>query len=183
MMPSLRHILPLSCLLACTTLPAVSEGLYVEANAGLVQVDGVYSGQDLDFPAIGLRGGYEIDGTWAIEGDLQIGVQGDSLSGSDPDSVANTDFPGSAAVFARTSASLWDNASMHVRLGYAFGELDTERVDNGPPSGTLNIDGLAYGLGTILDFNNDLYLRADYTQYGGNGTTTDAFTLGIGVRF
>lgn len=177
------RILPLPCLLAFATLPAVSEGLYVEGNAGLTQVDGVYSGQDLDFPGIGLRGGYEFDRTWAIEGDLQIGVQGDSLSGDDPDIAANVDFTGSAAVFARTSASLWDNASMHVRLGYAFGELDIERVDNGPPSGTLNTDGLAYGLGTILDFNDDLYLRADYTQYGGNGATTDSFTMGVGVRF
>lgn len=183
MMPSFRRLLPLSCLLAFATLPAVSEGLYVEANAGLVQVDGVYSGQGLDFPAIGLRGGYELDRTWAIEGDVHIGVQSDSLRGDDPDSVANTDFTGSAALFARTSASLLENASMHVRLGYAFGALEIERVDNGPPSGTLNIDGLAYGLGTILDFNEDLYLRADYTQYGGNGPVTDSFTLGVGLRF
>lgn len=185
-MQSFRRILPLSCLLAVSALPALSEGLYVESHAGLfsaTNLEDFGDPGDLDFSTLGLRGGYQLDRTWTIEADLQVGANDDAFALASPDMEAITDLTAVVAAFARAETALTDHASMHVRLGYAFGELEAQDDPSGARPRVETFAGLAYGVGATLDLTNSVYIRADYTQIGGDDAKTDSVTLGVGVRF
>lgn len=180
-MQSIRRILPLSCLLAASALPAFSQGLYVEGNVGLLDPGDAPLSPEYD--TFGVRGGYEIDQTWSIEADFQTGIGSEWTGYGDSTLHLNADLTAIVGGFVRGSMPLGERASLHARLGYAFGEFDISSDGTEASSIVDNFDGIAFGAGAAFDITDQIYLRGDYTQIEGDHITTSAFTLGAGFKF
>lgn len=180
-MQTIRRILPLSCFLAISALPAYSQGLYVEGNVGLI--DAGDSPTALDYDTFGFRGGYEFNQTWSVEADLQMGVDSEWIAYGDSNLHLNADLTAIVGAFVRASTPLGERTSLHARLGYALGEFDIS--SDGTEASTVvdNFDGIAFGAGAAFDITDQIFLRGDYTQIEGDHITTNAFTVGAGFKF
>lgn len=172
-------------LIGALTPAALADNVYVEGLVGSIDSEAadVQRPQPaLDFKTLGVRAGYELNETFAIESELLLSPQQETIDNPDPYSNLDVDLHSHAAIFGRISAPVSERISMHGRFGYGSMELSNSVAGVGPNRYIDTYAGPAYGLGAKLTLTDRVYLRSDYTEYASNLRQSGVFTVGAGVN-
>jgi hypothetical protein len=114
-------------------------------------------GVDVNLTSVMLRGGYQINDNFSVEGEASFGVGDDSDSGV----KFHQDYEVGAFVAASMPAG--DNTVVLARLGYAQSKI---KASIGGLSATDTVNGAALGVGVkLFPTGGNNGIRLDYTHY------------------
>jgi hypothetical protein len=149
--------LAISTAFAASAHAADATGFSAELGGAVGHVS--QGGLDINLGSVIVRGGYQINDTFSVEGEASFGV-GDSKDDTSGVSL-HQDYEVGAFVAASMPAG--DNTVLLARVGYAQAKI---KASLGPISATDTVNGAALGLGVKLfpGGGND-GLRFDYTHY------------------
>jgi len=141
--------------------------------------------EDFELSAATLRGGYDFNRHFGIEGQLDLGIDGDEASICPPNAacvaaISEVDLDYSIGAYAVGRLPLTDRFRVFGRLGYVTSEFDA----NVAYGGATDDQGIAWGAGAEFDIWEAGAIRFDYTRtdYDDFGES-DAFTLSYAYRF
>ena len=164
-----------------------AENWYAEGLAGgLINADSsdFTTVSELSLGSVGLRSGYQINDSFSVEGELQMGVGKEELRqtryGTD------VSIHSMAASFVNYTLPINDRLSLHSRLGVASIEFESEIVDDDGSvvdRFTDTYTGIGFGAGAEFGVTDNIYLRTDYTRYQANALDTNSILIGAGLRF
>jgi outer membrane immunogenic protein len=158
----------LIALAALIASPAIAqEAGQFEAGVGY----NVWDAEDGDLGVLSARGTYMFNQNFGVEGELGTGItEEDTVLG---EVKIGTSFGG----FAVARAPLAETFSLFGRVGYATTEVE---VDTGVGSGSADLDGVAYGVGGILNVTPNFGIRGEFSQYdGGDDVDGQADVWGV----
>lgn len=118
-----------------------------------------------DLGGVTLRGGYRLNQNFAVEGEGTLGIEDDGA-------VELNHNLGAYAVGILPVSSAFD---LHARVGWQQTEFDT-------PLGSVDSDGVGYGVGGTYRFTPNLGIRGDFTRFDGD-IESDTISLGAVVSF
>lgn len=124
--------------------------VYLGAGYTYVDVDGV------EFDALNLRGGYDFNQYFAVEGEALIGLGDEEVSGVD------VSLEYLVGAYAKAQYPLNEQFSVFGRLGYAYTEVEGSA---GGVTVSDDTDGFAYGVGGEWAFAGPNAIRVEYTRY------------------
>lgn len=104
--------------------------------------------------------GYDFNDYFGVEGELATGLTEEDAGGID------TSLSYNAAAFATVSTARTNGWELFGRLGYGQAEVEGSA---GGVSASVDVDGLAYGVGAKYFFNDQQGVRVDLTQYDYEG--------------
>jgi outer membrane immunogenic protein len=153
------------------------------AQEGPFRVGVGYQAIDTDgatYDAATLRGSYDINQFFAIEGDLLVGL------GSETTVIGGTPVKSSidygVGIYGVAQYPLADQFTVFARGGYIYADVEGSI---GGVTVSSDIDGWAFGAGAEWAFAGPNAVRIDYTRYdfvNGNGNA-DAFGISYVRRF
>lgn len=146
--------------------PELSVGYsHVETDAG-------------DLGAATVRGTYFFSRYLGAEVEGSLGVKDESNS---PLFGGTTKLDHSLAAFGVVRAPITDRLELFGRMGYQTSEISADVP--GGVNNSLDVDGLAYGVGGKLFLNERLGLRLDASRFEGGDYEADVFSIGGVIRF
>ncbi|WP_420430951.1 porin family protein [Hyphobacterium sp.] len=174
----------LRTLVSATALAAVAATASF-AGQGDFTLGGGYStfdvsdgGADVDLGAVTLRGGYEFTDYLGVEGQLDFGVNDDTiLIGGTP---VDVELNHAASLFGVARLPVSDNANLFARLGYTTADVEASSTG---VSFTDDADGFAYGVGGEYFFDGRNGFRAEYTRHELDDSDADVFGISYVRRF
>ncbi len=168
----MKNLSLVSALAICASVTSVAaEGFYAGASVTALQAED--SGFDIETTNLTAIVGYEVNQTFAVEGELSFPVQEDDINGVD---VGLT----STALFAKASFPLSSQLSAHGRIG--FMNLEVEASGGGS---TISDDesGVAFGAGGEFALSATTAIRADATFADIDGADVTALSIGAVFSF
>ena len=151
------------------------------ATQGSAEVSGSYSHLNSDAGDIGAvtaRGTYFFNQYFGAEAEASVGVKEEDNS---PLFGAPTKLDHSLAGFGVVRAPLSDRVELFGRVGYQSSEISADIPGGG--SASVDIDGLAYGVGGKFFVTDRLGVRVDASRYEGGDYESDVFSIGGVFRF
>jgi opacity protein-like surface antigen len=174
-------------LLSTATALIMASGV-MASDASAQAIDGQfnlgagYTYLDLDgtaYDALTLRGGYDFNEYFGVEGEALIGLgeESETVLGINVDSSLNYGL----GVYAKGQYPITDAVSVHGRVGYVWAEVEASAAGL---SVSDDEDGVGYGVGAQYAFNGLNAVRADYTLYDfGNDADADGWSVSYVRRF
>ena len=163
--------------LALVSLAAILAAPIAVAQGNL-ELSGGYSQFDEDGAELGAltgRGTYFFNRYLGAEGEVSIGIA-DATAGP-----ITVELDQSFGAFGVLRAPVTERIELFGRAGYATSEFTGSVPGFGSTS--VDIDGLAYGVGGKVFLTERLGIRADASRYEGDDGEADVFTIGGVVRF
>lgn len=147
-------------------------------SIGYSSVDITETGLDVGLGAITLRSGYEFTDHFGFEGQIDIGVNGDTVSvlATPVDVELNYGY----SFFAVARAPVAENINLFARVGYGSAEVE---VSVPTVSFADDADGFAWGVGGEMFFDERNGFRIEYTQFDFDNTDADVFGVSYVRRF
>lgn len=143
------------------------------AGYTFLDVDGV------EFDALTLRGGYDINEYFGVEGEALIGLGDESETVAGINVDASLEY--SLGAYAKGQYPITDAFSVHGRVGYVVAEIEASAAG---VSASEDEDGVGYGVGAEYAFNGLNAVRADYTRYDfGDDAEADGYSVSYVRRF
>ena len=160
--------------LACA--PAVAQGFYADGGYSFTNFDVDVSGTstDVDLGSLTARAGYDFNQNFGAELEGSFGVSDESVLG------ATVELNYLVGAYGKVQAPLADNFTVFARAGIVNAELE---ASGGGISESESDTGAGYGVGGVLDFAENLYVRGDYTRIDIEDLEADTFTISLGMRF
>lgn len=152
--------------LALVAVPAVSQAQEVYGTVGYANVDA--DGANLG--AIQGRLGYKFNPYVGIEGEGSFGVGDDTVGGIDVE--MKHQFGAFVVGFAPVSPQV----DLFARVGYSSAEFDTTL-------GSIDGDGIAYGVGGQYRFTDKDGVRLDWTRHDYDAGNADVWALAYTRKF
>ena len=157
-------------------------------------------GENIQFQAAGLRGGYEFPNGFAFEVEASKGISDKDVTGALPIANTTANFSGTIDIaslfgaFGVYSYPLTSDEKLKVfgRAGILFGELEASgnasaTVLGIPTSISGNYSeqesGPVFGGGLSYELSPNLFVRTDATYIGLDSFPTMAFGASIGLKF
>ncbi|MEL6830040.1 MAG: outer membrane beta-barrel protein, partial [Pseudomonadota bacterium] len=86
--------------------------------------------------------------------------------------------------YGRAIWPVTERFDLFARAGWVQAELEADATAQGE-SASISESGSGYalGIGATIGLTDRFYLRADYTRYTIEGSDTDGFLIGGGVKF
>lgn len=161
---------------ALAASPAVAEGFYADGGYTFTSIDLEDGGTslDVDLGSITARGGYDFNQNFGVELEGSFGVADEDVFG------ASVELSYLVGAYGKVQAPLSENFSVFARAGVVNAELE---VSGGGFSETASDTGAGYGVGGVVDFGENLYVRGDYTRLDIEDLEADSFTISLGIRF
>lgn len=171
-----------------TLLLSTAAALVMASGASAQSIDGRfnlgagYTYLDVDgtaYDALTLRGGYDVNEYFGVEGEALIGLgeESETVLGVNVDSSLNYGL----GVYAKGQYPITEAVSVHGRLGYVWAEIEASAAGF---SATEDDDGVGYGVGAQYAFNDLNAVRADYTRYDfGDDADADGWSVSYVRRF
>ena len=153
----------------------------VAAAQGGAEVSGSYSHVDSDagdLGAVTARGTYFFSQYFGAEAEASVGVKEEDNS---PLFGFSTELDHSVAGFGVVRAPLSDRVELFGRIGYQSSEISADVPGGG--NNSIDIDGLAYGVGGKFFVTDRLGVRLDASRYEGDDYESDVFSIGGVFRF
>ncbi|MEE2525501.1 porin family protein [Hyphobacterium sp. HN65] len=147
-------------------------------GAGLSTIGVSEGGFDVDVSAVTLRGGYEFTRFLGFEGQLDIGVDGDTVMFNN--TPVDVDVNMAASLFGVARAPISENANLFARIGYTTANIEASVPGFGL---TDDADGFAYGVGGEFFFDGRNGVRIDYTRHELDDADADVFGISYVRRF
>lgn len=152
------------------------------ADAGDFRLSGGYTYVDADsvnFDAVALRAGYDFTEFFGIEGEGNIGINGDTVAVGATNVDVDMDYALSGFVVGRLPVA--ENANLFARAGYTTASFDAS-------AGGVNFsdddDGWSYGVGGEWFFDGVNGVRLDVTRTEfDQGGEADSFGISYVRRF
>lgn len=145
------------------------------ASAGYTVVDG--NGADLG--AIALRGRYDFNQTFGVEGEAMIGIVDEDVVMQNTTIELSVDHGFAAFLVAR--APIGENGSnLFARAGYGTIQISGSA---GNVSASQDLDGFGIGVGGEFFLLENQGVRVDYTRYDGDDGELDTYGVSWVVRF
>jgi hypothetical protein len=114
-------------------------------------------GVNVNLTSVMLRGGYQINEHFAVEGEASFGV------GDDTDGGVKFRQEYEVGAFVDATFPAGDNTQVLARLGYAQSKI---KATVGPVSATDTVNGAALGVGVkLFPTGSNNGVRIDYTHY------------------
>lgn len=147
-------------------------------GAGLSTVGVSEGGFDVDITALNLRGGYEFTRHLGFEGQLDFGLDNDTVVFNN--TPVDVEMNVAASLFGVARAPVSENATLFARIGYT-----TANIEASVPGFALSddADGFAYGIGGEYFFDGRNGFRFDYTRHDLDDTDADVFGISYVRRF
>ncbi|XBQ16503.1 MAG: porin family protein [Oceanicaulis sp.] len=134
-----------------------------ELGAGYTLLDG----DGVEFDALTLRGGYNVNEFFAVEGEALFGLGDENLGGG-----FSAELNYGLGVFAKAEYPVGERVSVFGRLGYTWAEVEVSGL------GSEDADGFAYGVGGEFAVSGPNAIRADYTRYDyEDGAEADGWSI------
>ena len=178
--------MPRTLLLAVSASAAVLAGASTAvAQEGRFHLGAGYTFLDFDeveFNAVTVRGGYDFNEFFGVEGELSTGLGDESVTieGVEIDTSLDLAF----GLYAKAQYPLTEQFSVFGRLGYVYAELEAEAEGvGGAVSAEGDDNGVGFGAGAEYRFNGANAFRFEYTRYEFDDADADGFTLSYVRRF
>ena len=166
---------------ALTAPTAMADNWYADGGYAFadVDVDTGFGSVDMDLGAIGGHVGYTATPYVALEGEVLVGVKDEdwSLDGNS----ASVGLNYLVGAYGKLQAPLGERTSVYARAGVVNAEVDVSATGLGSASDSDT--GAGYGLGGMIDLNENIFIRGDYTRYDINEFESDTFMVGVGAKF
>lgn len=138
---------------------AAENGFNLSAGYSRIDVDG------FDLGAATLRGGYDFNRYFGVEGQLDLGIDGDEGSACPPGAVcvaaiSTVDLEYSAGAYAVGRLPVTEWFSVFGRLGYVTTDFDA----NFAYGGSTDDQAIAWGVGAEMEVWENGAIRLDYTR-------------------
>lgn len=135
-------------------------------------------GQSADLGAVTFRSGYEFTRHFGLEGQLDIGVNDDTvIVAATP---VDVELNYAASLFGIARAPVAENINLFLRGGYTTADFDASAAGFTVTSDT---DGWAYGAGGEVFFDARNGFRAEYTHHDFDSSDGDVWSLTYVRRF
>lgn len=165
-----------AALLAASGASAQEPELHVGAGYSFIDADGV------EFDAATLRGGYDFNEYFGVEGEALIGLGDESVSAGGVTGDVSLDY--GLGAFGKAQYPLSEQVSVFARLGYVYYEAEASAALGGQSvSVSEGEGGLGYGVGAEWAFAGPNAVRIDYTRNDFDEGETDAFGVSYVRRF
>jgi hypothetical protein len=181
-MLSKREMKMRKILLASVAAIGVTAAANAQATDGSFHLGGGYTfldGESVNLGAITLRGGYDFNQYFGVEGDVLFGVVDDTVTEQGVDIDISADFGAAAFGVARLPLGE-NNSNLFVRAGY--GTLNVEGSAFGITVSD-DVDGFAYGVGGEFYLDGVNGVRFDYTIYDSDDGDLDTYGIAYIRRF
>lgn len=169
-------------LLSTAAALLVTTAASAQATDGRVNLGAGYTFLDTDgveFDALTLRGGYDVNPYFGFEGEALIGLGDETVDvlGVDVDTSLNYGL----GAFAKGQYPINEAVSLFGRVGYVWAEIEADALGF---SETDDADGFGYGAGVEWAFNGANAVRAEYTRYDfEDDAEADGWSLSYVRRF
>jgi outer membrane immunogenic protein len=170
-------------LLSTVAILAAASG--ASAQDGQFHLGGGYTflnGEGANFDALTLRGGYDYNEFFGVEGEALIGLGDESVTVGGVTGDVSVDY--GFGLFGKAQYPLNEQFSIFARLGYAYYEAEASAALGGQ---TVSVSegegGVAYGVGAEWAFAGPNAVRFDYTRNDLDDAEIDAYTLSYVRRF
>lgn len=176
-----NFILPILASAVITAVPTASAaGLY--GDVGYVFLSADTDGASVDLGAIEGHVGYAFNDTFAIEGELGLGVADETYSGGGLSVTVSENY--NVGIFGVANLPVTEKLDLFARAGWVQTELEAKASFAGTSFTESEAeDGFAFGVGAKFAFTDKIYLRADYTRYDISDFEADGFMIGVGMKF
>lgn len=152
------------------------------ADAGDFKLSGGYTYVDADsvnFDAVTVRAGYDFTNYFGVEGEGNIGVNGDTVNVGGTNVDVDMEYALSGFVVGRLPVA--ENANLFARAGYTTASFDASA---GGVTFSDDDDGFSYGIGGEWFFDGYNGVRVDVTRTDFNdGGDVDSFGISYVRRF
>ncbi|MEQ8405860.1 MAG: porin family protein [Oceanicaulis sp.] len=156
-----------AALLAASAASAQTADTGFSLGAGYTYLDT----DGLDFDALTVRGGYDFNAYFGVEGEALIGLGDEDFGGLD----ASLNY--GVGAFAKARYPLSETVTAFARAGYVVAELELEGF------GSDDADGFAFGAGGEYAFGANA-IRGEYTRYEfEDDAEADGFSVSYVRRF
>ena len=175
----------LPTLLAATVVimapAAMAEGWYADGGYTFVTTDVNVGGTsaDIDLGAITGHLGYDFNQNFGVEGEAAFGVNDENATQGGVTSSLSLNYL--VGAYGKAQVPVGENVNLFARAGIVNAEL--EASVSGIGSATDTETGAGYGVGGTFAFNQNMYVRGDYTRYDIEDLDADAFTIALGMKF
>ena len=150
----------------------------VSWSAGYTAFDVTDSGTGVSVGAVTFRGGYEFSRHFGFEGQLDIGVDSDTVVVLA--TPVDLELNWAASLFGVARAPVTDNVNLFGRLGYTSAEVEASVPG---VSFADDASGIAYGVGAEAFFDGRNGFRAEYTRHEFDDASADAWSITYVRRF
>lgn len=152
-----------------TLLLASAAAIVAAAGASAQDTGNFYVGggytyidiDDVDFDALNLRGGYDFNEYFAVEGEVLVGLGDENVDlGGGTSADVSLDY--GLGAFGKVQYPFGEQFSVFARAGYAYVEAEASA---GGVTLSDDTDGFAYGIGGEYAFAGPNAVRIEYTRY------------------
>lgn len=172
----MKNVFLVSALALCTSVTSVAaEGFY--AGAGVASINSEEDGFEVDTVNLIATVGYEVNQTFAVEGELGLTIQEDELEVDGVDAEASLNY---AAIFAKASFPLSPDFSAHGRVGFVNAEAE---LSGEGETFTNEESAFAFGVGGEFAISSSAAIRADATFAEIEGSDVTVLAIGSIFRF
>lgn len=182
-----RTFIMLRTLFASALLLAGVSGGALAQDTGFT-LSGGYTRMQLDdyeLDLITFRGGYDFSEYFGVEGQLDLGIDGDTANGCPTGYVCaavqrELDLEYGAGLYGVARLPIGETFNIFGRAGYQHADFDA----NFTPTGGIGDGSFAWGVGAQWDFAETSGVRFDYTRADFDGLgEADSFSLSYVLRF
>ncbi len=168
----MKNVFLVSAVAVCASVTSVAaEGFY--AGGAVTSMQAEDGGLEVETTNLTAIAGYQVNQTFAVEGEFSFPVQEDEISGVD---VGLT----SLGVFGKASFPLSPEFSAHGRIGFVNLEIE---ASGGGETVSDDETGIAFGVGGEYAITSTAAIRADATFGDIDGVDLTALSLGAVFSF
>ncbi len=151
---------------------AMADGWYADGGYTFLSADG--GGIDVDLGALTARGGYDFTENFGAEIEGSFGVADETVAG------ATVELNYLVGAYGKVQMPVSETVNLFARVGVVQGELE---ASSGGTTISGSETGVGYGVGATYSFNQNMYVRGDYTRHDIDEVEADAFAVAIGMKF